>query len=88
MRVAIVEDGGDILSVRPDDIKRVLPLGRGSVVTLAGGHRFASTDSVATLRRRLRALPRSAAGRGRALRRLWVADIRQAARWLHHRAGR
>ena len=84
MQVAIVEDGGDIRSVRPDQIKSVLPLGRGSVVTLADGQRFASPDSVWTLRRRLKALPRHAKGRGHALRRLWAADVRRLTAWLRH----
>lgn len=82
MRVAIVEDGGDIRSVTPAHIRSVLRLGRGSLVTLENGQSITSSDTVATLRRRLRALPKTVAGRNHVLRRLWIADIWRATRWL------
>ena len=83
MQIASVEDGGNIRSVKPMLIESVLPLGGGSLVTLAGGQRFASHDSVPAVRRRLRALPHWVPGRSRALRRLWVADLKRLTRWVN-----
>jgi hypothetical protein len=87
MLIALVGSDGFIEMIGPEAIARVAPQGRGSVVTLADGRRVATFDDIGTLRRRVRAVSRSAPGRGRLLRRLWVTGMWHRARNRWRKAG-
>ena len=80
MFIALVGDDGFIEMIGPHSIVRVAPQAGGSLVVLNDGRQVPTRDDIAILRRRVRPLSRSAPGRRRLLRRLWVTGVWHAAR--------